>query len=214
MPLHDTTAAGPKGETSVVFVVGLVSQVLGGGGLGVAVRVQRQETERTLLGAELTIGRGDADDTKLWLFALRGYGKLTPKDRDYLALHYGAGLSVLSTGMTTLSAHGASQIAWVNDYWQPYVATGLALSVPIIHGRPFGDMEGRPDEAPGDHPLFVGRATETAPLHTRLYLTLVPGFAVPIGDTGHLLSLDVGLATSINGNNSGFVTLSVADLIH
>lgn len=213
MPLHDTTAAGAQGETSVVFVVGLVTQALGGAGLGVAVRVQRQETERTLLGAELAVGRGEADDTKLWLFALRGYGKLTPRTRDYIAFHYGAGLSVLSTGMTTLSAHGASQVAWINDYWQPYVATGLALSVPIIHGRPFGDMEGRPEYDADDKPLFVGQAAETAPLHTRLYLTLVPGFAVPIGDTGHMLSLDAGLATSINGKNSGFVALSVADLI-
>ena len=196
-----------------MFVVGLVSQVLGGGGLGVAVRVQRQETERTLLGAELTVGRGDADDTKLWLFALRGYGKLTPRTRDYIALHYGAGLSVLSTGMTTLTAHGAPQLAWINDYWQPYLATGLALSVPLVRGRPFGDMEGRPEHDPGEHALFVGRSAETAPLHTRLYLTLVPGFAVPVGDTGHVLSLDAGLATTINGKNSGFVTLSVADLV-
>ncbi len=51
------------------------------------------------------------------------------------------------------------------------------------------------------------------PLRTRLYLTLDPGFAVPLGDTGHLLSLDLGLASAINGKNGGFVTLSAADAI-
>lgn len=212
VPVHDTTAAGTRGETSVILVVGLVSQVLGGGGIGVAVRVQRQETERTLLGAELAIGRGDADDDTLWLFALRGYGKLTPRTHDWTAFHYGAGVTVLSTGMTTLTVHGANQVAWLNDTWEPYLATGLALSIPIIRGRPFGDMERDGDDPPEpDHPFLTN--TSPQPLRTRLYLTLDPGFAVPIGDTGHLLSLDVGMATAINGQNGGFVTLSLGDAV-
>lgn len=212
VPLHDTTAAGPRGETSVVFVVGMVSQVLGGGGIGVAVRLQHQQTDRTLLGGELTVGRGDADDDKLWLFALRGYGKLTPRTHDWAALHYGAGVSVLSTGMTTVTAHAAGQVAWINDYWEPYLGAGLALSVPVIEGRPFGDME-TDNVGPelGGHPLVTD--VEPQPLRTRLYLTLVPGFAVPIGDTGHLLSLDLGMATSINRTKGGFVSLSLADAI-
>ena len=212
VPLHDTTAAGPKGETSVVLVVGLVSQVLGGGGIGVAVRVQHQETSRTLLGGELTIGRGDADDDKLWLFALRGYGKLTPRTHDWSALHYGAGVTVLSTGMTTLTAHAAPQVSWINDYWEPYAAMGLALSVPIIEGTPFGDMERDSGGVElGGNPLVTDVAPQ--PLRTRFYLTLVPGFTVPIGDTGHLLSLDAGMATAINGKNGGFLSLSLADAI-
>jgi hypothetical protein len=211
IPFHETTAAAPKGETSVVFVVGLVSQVLGGGGLGVAVRVQHQQTVRSQLGGELAIGRGDADDDTLWLFALRGYGKLTPRNHDWAALHYGAGVSVLSTGMTTLTAHTAGQVGWINDYWEPYVGAGLALAVPIVKGRAFGDMESDDDAADYDPHRILSNSPQ--PLRTRLYLTFVPGFAVPIGDTGHLLSLDAGMATAITGKNGGFLSLSLADAI-
>lgn len=207
VPFHDTTAAAPKGETSVVVVIGLVSQALGGAGLGAAVRVQRQETDRTLLGAELAVGRGDADADTIWLFALRGYGKLTPRTHDWAALHYGAGISVLSTGMTTLTAHTAGQVSWINDYWEPYLGAGIALAVPVIDGRPFGNMPRDDEPDPPEHVLLPHQPP--APLRTRLYLTVVPGFAVPVSD-GHLLSLDLGLAASTGG---GFYALSAADRV-
>lgn len=212
VPLHDTTAAGPKGETSLVLMLGIVTQALGGGGFGFAVRVQHQQTDRTLIGGELAIGGAEADEAEFWVIALRGYGKLTPRTHDWSALHYGGGVTFLTTGMTTLTAHAAGQVSWINDYWEPYLGIGLALAVPVIAGRPFGDMErGEGDDDYEPHRLTP--ESQPQPLRTRLYLTVVPGFGVPIGDTGHLLSLDAGFATAILGKNGGYLSLSLADSI-
>ncbi|MBA3461228.1 MAG: hypothetical protein H0T46_14790 [Deltaproteobacteria bacterium] len=216
IPLHGTTAADAKGETSVLVIAGFVSQGLGGGGIGLAVRVQHQQTERSALGLELTAGRGDADDTRIWLVALRGYGRGTPRSRDWVAITYGAGVSVLNTGMTTLSAHGGAAVAWINDYWQPYLHAGFALAVPVNQGDSFGDM----DRESADINAF-GRGGEGAMftpaegrgVRPKLYLTLDPGFAVPIGDTGHTLSIDLAIATGIRRDSGGVFSLSVADQI-
>jgi hypothetical protein len=216
IPLHGTTAADPRGETSVLVIAGFVSQALGGAGIGLAVRLQHQQTERTALGVELTAGRGDADDTRLWLVALRGYGRGTPRSRDWVAITYGAGISVLSTGMTTLTAHGGAAIAWINDYWQPYFHGGLALAVPVIQGDSFGDMDREIADINGfdrggGEALFA--PAEGGGVRPRLYLTLDPGFAVPIGDTGHTLSLDLAIATGLRKDSGGVFSLSVADQI-
>jgi hypothetical protein len=216
--MQGTTAAAPRGETSVLIVVGVVSQVLGGGGIGMALRVQHQQTERTALGAELTAGRGEADDTRLWLFALRGYGRLTPRTHDWVAINYGAGISVLSTGMTTLTAHGSGAVAWINDYWQPYLSLGLALAVPLNQGESFGDMERAVADINGFEQRGAGEGGLFAPAETRgvrptLYMTFDPGFAVPIGSTGHTLSLDLSIANRLNGKGEGVFALSAADQI-
>ena len=215
IPLHGTTAAEPRGETSVLVIAGFVSQALGGGGFGLAVRVQHQQTDRTALGLELTAGRGDADDTRLWLVALRGYGRGTPRSRDWVAITYGAGISVLNTGMTTLTAHGGAAVAWINDYWQPFFHAGLALAVPVNQGDSFGDMDRESADINGfergDGALFA--PVESRGVRPKLYLTLDPGFAVPIGDTGHTLSLDLAIATGIRKDSGGLFSLSVADQI-
>src|SRR6185436_15869949 len=78
---------------------------------------------------------------RLWMFGLRAYGKYTPATHDWLALTYGAGFSVLNTGMTTLTAQAASAVSWINDYWEPGFAAGLALAVPVHEGDAFGDMD-------------------------------------------------------------------------
>lgn len=209
IPMHGTTAADPKGETSVLVIAGFVSQALGGSGIGLAVRVQHQRTERTALGVELTAGRGDADDTRLWLVALRGYGRGTPRTHDWVAITYGAGISVLNTGMTTLTAHGGTAVAWINDYWQPYFHAGLALAVPVIQGDSFGDMDRDSFDIDGPE----RGAAETSGVRPMLYLTLDPGFAVPIGDTGHTLSIDLAVATGIRKGSGGVFSLSIADQI-
>jgi hypothetical protein len=216
IPMHGTTAADPKGDTTVVVVIGVVSQVLGGSGIGLAVRVQHQQSDRTALGAELTGGRGDADDRRLWLFAFRAYGKLTPATHDWVALTYGAGLSVLDTGMTTATAHAAAAVSYINDYWEPGFAAGLALAVPFNQGDSFGDM----DRDPHDIDAFGARAEQVllpprrTGVHTRLYLTLDPNFVVPIGSTGHALSLDFSMATGMAKDSGGLFALSLADAIH
>lgn len=213
IPLHGTTAADAKGETSVLVIAGFVSQALGGGGIGLAVRVQHQHTDRTALGLELTAGRGDADDTRLWLVALRGYGRGTPRSRDWVAITYGAGVSVLNTGMTTLSAHGGAAVAWINDYWQPYFHAGVALAVPVTQGDSFGDMDRETADLNGFDRGAMLAPAETSGVRPKLYLTLDPGFAVPIGDTGHTLSLDLVIASGVRRDSGGLFSLSVADQI-
>jgi hypothetical protein len=215
IPMHGTTAADPQGETTVVVVVGVVTQVLGGSGFGMALRVQHQQTERTALGAELTGGRGEADDKRIWLFAIRGYGRFTPATHDWVALGYGAGVSVLNTGMTTLTANATTAVSWINDYWEPGFAAGLALAVPVADGDSFGDM----DRDSADINAFEAHGGQLfAPAHTfgvhpQLYLTLDPNFVVPIGSTGHALSLDFAIATGVTKGSSGLFSLSVADAI-
>lgn len=212
--MHTTTAADPAGETSVLLILGYVTQVLGGGGIGLAVRIEHQATDRTALGVELTGGRGDADSTKLSMLALRGYGRGTPRAHDWVAITYGAGLSILNTGMLTLTAHGGAAVSYPNRYFEPYLATGLALAVPITQGESFGDMDrevaaigGELGEAGTAHPMSASEAPGVRP---NLYLTVDPGFVVPLGDTGHALSLDLGVATGL-ARKGGFVTFSIAD---
>lgn len=198
----------------MLLVVGFVSQVLGGGGFGVAVRVEHQATDRTALGVELTGGRGDADSTKLTMLAVRGYGRGTPQAHDWIAITYGAGVSWLSTGMWTLTAHGGVAASYPNRYFEPYLATGLALAVPVTQGESFGDMDREVPmlgaglgETPTTHAMGASEAPGVRP---NLYLTFDPGFVVPLGDTGHALSLDLGIATGL-ARRGGFVSLSVAD---
>ena len=207
--MHGTTAANPEGETSVLLVLGVVSQVLGGAGLGLAVRLEHQQTAQTALGIELAGGRGEADSRKVTLFALRGYGRGSPRGHDWVAIGYGAGVSFLDTGMTTLTSHGGVAVSYVNDYFEPYLGAGLALAVPLSQGETFGDMDD--DTAimvdPGPPHPISGTPRGVA---TNVYLTIDPGFVVPVGHSGHDLSLDLGFATGL-GRSGAFFTASLAD---
>lgn len=225
VPFHASTAADPIDEVTLTFVVGAVMQGLGGLGIGGAVRLERQETERTAVGAELAIGKLDADGTKLWLFALRGYGQSTPRTRDWAALTYGAGVSVLTSGMVSVQLHGGGAIAHTNDYVVPYLSLGVAASLPIVDGAPFGHLEEDPGvratrerqarEAKGGVPYGPWAPPQPDPVHLRseLYVYGSIGAVVPLGDTGNALSLDVGVAKPIR-EESAFVGLSLADTHH
>ncbi|MFN0252247.1 MAG: hypothetical protein ACKV2T_35560 [Kofleriaceae bacterium] len=225
VPFHASTAAEAVDEVTLSLVVGVAMQGLGGVGLGGAIRVERQDTERTALGAELGIGWIDADGTKLWLFALRGYGKSTPRAHDWVALTYGAGVSVLTSGMVSLQLHAGGAIAHPNDYVVPYLSAGLAASLPIIDGAPFGHLDEGPDvratrerharEAKGDVPYGPWAPKQPDPVHLRseLYVYGSIGTVVPLGDTGNALSLDFGVAKPLR-DDTAFAGLSLADTQH
>jgi hypothetical protein len=224
VPFHASTAAEAKGEVTATLVIGIVMQGLGGAGLGSAIRVEQQQTERTALGGELAIGWIDADGDK-WLFALRGYGQSTPRTHDWSALTYGAGLSVLTTGMVSLQLHGGGAIAHPNDYVVPYLSMGVAASFPIIDGRPFGHLEEDPDtsatrdrqarEAKGGVPYGPWRPPQPdkPELVSELYVYATIGAGVPLGDTGNALSLDFGLAKPLR-DDTAYVGLTLADTQH
>ena len=214
MPFHTTTAADPEGETSALVVIGGAVEGLGGAGIGAALRIQHQYTDRTALGFELGVAYGDADDKKLTMIALRGYGRTTL--RDWTCLTYGAGLTALTTGMVTLGAHAGGAVSYPNDHFVPYTQVGLALAVPIAEGEAFGDMDNEVD--PGPPPQYGVELpphiyTRRRGVRTNLYLTVDPGFVVPIGDSGHALSLDVGIAYGLR-RETGFLSASLADQIH
>lgn len=225
IPFHATTAADPKGETTVSVVFGVATQALGGGGFGLALRMEHQQTDRTSLGVEVTGGKFEADDENLWLFAVRGYGKGTPREHDWTAVTYGAGLSVLTTGMLSLQIHGGGAIAYPNDVLVPYLTTGLAASVPLIYGRPFGHLRdaerhgwARKRRGPllaGAIPFAVKDASEgpPKPLRSEIYFYGGLGFGLSVGDSGNIVSLDFSLAAALR-EDAGYVALSLGDTQH
>jgi hypothetical protein len=191
MAPHAPTAPDDRGTTTAMIIVGTAGEVLGGGGWGVALRVEHQETERTTIGVELTGGRGDRgawDDNTLfrhYLIAARAYGRYARIDE--IALTYGAGLSWMRTGMITGSVHGSFAASYPNDYFVPYASVHLALVTPLRAG----------DEV-GSEP--------TAP-RTSLYLGGSLGGVVPID--AHAPSFDLTLSNNLLGKN-GVITRPVS----
>lgn len=224
MPFHASTAAEPTDEITFSVVAGIVMQPLGGAGFGLALRLEQQQTERTALGGELTMGWVEADDRTFWMFAFRGYGQSTPATHDWVALTYGAGLSVLTTGMISLQLSGGGAVAYPNDYVVPYLSAGLAASLPIIDGAPFGHLDGGTRRGAlranprrriaGAIPFdWQPSSGESEPLKSEFYVYGSIGTAVPLGDTGNALSLDLGMAESLR-DGAPFVALSLADTQH
>ncbi len=193
---HDDTAAAPKGATTGMVIVGFAGQPLSAG-LGIAVRVEHQQTTRTTLGVELTGGSGEGH----WLVAARGYGRGTPRSRDWIAVTYGAGLSYMDTGLVTGGLHGGLATSYVNDHAQPYLATGFALAVPLRQARVAWGGGGCPGCL--EH-------TVTPVLETEVYWYSDAGGAFPVGETGHQLSLDVGVGVPLIGT-TGIFSLSVGE---
>ncbi len=224
--LHSGTAADPKGETTVTVVLGAVSQVLGGTGFGLALRVEHQQTDRTALGIEVAGGRGDADgraeseSVTLATVAVRAYGRFTPRSHDWSALTYGAGATVLTTGMVSITGQAGAAVSYPNEYLVPYLHVGLAGALPVRAGEPFGDMNDDSAASEANTGIFArGLEHMEAPsgrprgVRPNLYLFGDVGLLVQLGDTGHQLSLDLG---AVNGllENGGLVGLSLADRIH
>lgn len=193
MAMHDDTSAAREGATTATLILGIAGELLGGDGIGVAVRVERQATDTTALGGELTAGRGDVSGGELrhlWLVAARAYGRAT--NAEITGAHYGLGLARLSSGMVTGTIFGGVALSYPNDYVAPYAQLGLALAVPFIRGEAFGD----------DHP--PRRAV------TELFTYADVGALGHIGDTGQRLSLDLGAAIGWR-NGATLMALSIAD---
>lgn len=201
---HGDTAAAPVDTTTVMLVVGIASQVFAGS-IGVALRAERQVTTRTTAGLELTGGYGESDvpEGKRWLVGLRGYGRGTPRSRDWVAVTYGAGVSVMDVGLVTVTAHGGAAVSYPNEYAAPFLGTGLALAIPLHQSEGFGVAS---VYAPGvnhspSEPEKVGRT---------LYWYVDGGFVGLFGDSGNRLSLDVGLIVSLFSDH-GLYSISLAD---
>lgn len=197
MARHADTAAAAEGATTATLVVGVAGELLGGDGLGLAVRVERQVTAGTAVGGELTGGwaKADADGEhpRLWLIAGRGYGQAGGRERTWLAGHYGLGLARLSTGMVTATGFAGAAVSYPNDLVAPYLQAGLALVVPLAQGARFGIT--RDDRGP----VVV----------TEVYTYGDVGALGHLGDTGHRLSVDLGIAVGWR-NQGSLLALSAA----
>lgn len=222
---HAATPAEPVGATTAMLVFGFAGEALGGGGVGVALRVEHQTTERTAYGVELAGGRGDEyeheDHTtfRQHLVALRGYGRFTPRDAHAFDFTYGAGLSRITSGLVTGSLSGSVETSYANAYAEPLFAVGLATVVPIAKGdvyyeRPLDVSFGEPPLPHGDFPLFgaaLSAAKRTALVpHADVVLALDAGLVVPLSDTGNRLSLDLGIAYALFTDDT-LLALSAAE---
>jgi hypothetical protein len=137
-----------------------------------------------------------------WL-ALRGYGRTTV--RDWLAATYGGGISILTTGMVTVTAHAGTAVSYPNDHFVPYLAIGFALAVPLAEGKSFGDMDKeRYPPAAVRHRLRARGAPRLHRAARRAHERL---------PSSHDLSLDLGFAYGLR-RNTGFASLSIADQVH
>jgi len=211
LPAHVSTAPGPRGESTVMLVLGFAGEPLGGGGYGLAVRAEHQETDRTTLGLELGAGYGDRGTighakARHYLVAVRGYGRFSP-DLDWVDLTYSAGLSVMRTGLVTATVHAGAGIGYPNRYVVPTLHGGLALAVPLAHGEIYGDGMDVPSLTM-EHAVASSPNPNLTTPTTKLYWYLDPGVVVPIETW--TASVDVGIASPLVGSDDGVISGSVA----
>lgn len=187
--MHADTSAAPRESTTVMLILGTAGTILGGGGWGFALRGEHQITNRTATGLELTAGLGDEartdklhpEETKHKLFAVRGYGRFTPRTHEWIAATYSVGLSVIDTGLVAVTAHGGAAVSYVNDSASPVLHAGFAASLIARDGDSFGDPKKTPES---DVFLFVDTALVGKSEDGRL--TLDAGFASAL-DSGELV---------------------------
>jgi hypothetical protein len=211
-----------EGTTSALVVFGYAGELLGGGGIGVALRVEHQTTEHTVLGVELTGGYGDkVVDAKEQpfhpiLLALRTYGRsaIVAAERDFLTT-YGVGLGVLTTGALIGSVHAGVAIGYPNDLLEPIAALGVAIATPLLRGEPYGVPlfhSTTPAPRHGDMPGFnfdTSGGTSVATPSTELFIGLDLGVVAGIGSSNRL-SFDLGAAVAADAGEL-LVEGSVAD---
>ena len=201
VPFHSTTAPEEQGETTAMLIIGGAGQPLGFG-LGVAIRVEHQTTDRTAVGFDLAVGRNyePYEPEPRWLVGVRGFGRTTPSSRDWVAVTYGAGLSYLDSGNLSASLQLGGAVAATNDTFVPYAALGVAPVLVLRHGRGYGvdaadwgtDDESRPDpDAPRSELFLYGTGGFVGYLADNRRLSLDLGFAHAVREGSPLMSLSL-----------------------
>jgi len=213
MALHDDTAPAPVDATTTTVVIGIADQVLGGGGWGLALRVEHQLRDHTAVGGEVTAGSGDRpgdDPGRIALVAVRGYGQSASPEHDFAAVTYGIGGGWMSTGMLTLNAFAAAAVSWPNGYANPYLQVGVAPVWVVRTGERFGDgqlhvnlcltCERHSPEPTRDEPPLV---------RSDLFWFIDVGLVGVLGDAGARVSADLGGAAAI-GADADVLVMSAA----
>jgi len=210
LPTHAFAMPDDRGTTTAMVVVGIAEQPLGGGGFGMALRVEHQQTDRTTLGIELTGGVQDgkvayADGSlhKVTLLGLRGYGRWAGTDN--LGVAYGVGLTLLNTGALIGQIHGGGLVGADNGTVGTVAQVALALSIPILRGTLYGAQ-----------PLSFNRgAPETptlTPLRTDLWASFDVAGLAALGDHERV-AIDAAIALPLVGDDA-LVGLSFANAVH
>lgn len=204
VPTYATIAPDERGTTTAMIVVGLADQPLGGGGFGMALRVEHQQTDRTTLGVELTGGVQDgkvayADGTlhRSTLLGVRGYGRFAASDN--LGLTYGAGLVYLGTGALVGQLHAGGMFGANNDTFGTVAQVALALATPILHGEPYGSP-----------PWGTGKPV-VEPLRTNVFASFDIAGILSIGNHDRV-ALDAAIALPLVGSDA-LIALSAANAV-
>lgn len=208
--LHDDTAPAPRGATAALVVVGIAGELLGGDGLGAALRVERQVSDRVAVGGELTGGRGDDGERgRLTLVAARGFAQVAPADHDWVGATVSAGVGVLSSGLVSVAGFGGVAVSYPNGYAAPYLQLGLAPVWVVRRGAGFGMVRSHGCLACDDHGPAPAPDGPDAP-RSDVFWTVDVGLVGLLGDTGNRVSLDLGLAAAIRASD-GVLALSLGD---
>lgn len=211
---HGDTEAGVRGAVTAMVIVGVAGQILGGGGAGLALRLEHQQTDRTALGVELTGGSGSDDDrSRYWLGAVRGYGRTQLPTR-YVAATYGLGLSVMDVGLVTLTLHGGGATSYPNQYASPLLGAGFAAALPLRRGRAWGKAAEDFDfcfscSEPQPKPLHRS-SSSGEPVRADVFYYVDLGVATSFGGTANQLSLDIAAMVPLRADE-GVLSLSIAD---
>lgn len=220
MAPHAPTEPNEQGAITAIVAIGYIEQIMGGDGWGIALRIERQQTARTTIGGELTGGRGsegqyeDGTTFHQSLIAVRGYSRTSPSNVNALAISYGAGLSWLRTGAITGTLQTSFIASYPNDHLVPLAALSVALAVPLVHGRAFGEKPmdftmGEPEPRPPADPFTPPPSVYHVP-HADLFFGLDLGLVTPFGRTGNAFSVDAGAAVPLRARDV-LVSVSAAD---
>ncbi|HEY5922728.1 MAG TPA: hypothetical protein VIV11_13705 [Kofleriaceae bacterium] len=209
VPFHATTEPDERGVTSAMLIVGGAGTPLDFG-LGAAVRIEHQATDRTAVGFDLVFGR-TLDPSELdpkTLVGVRGFARTNPTARDWFTVTYGVGLSYLDSGNLTASVHAGGVVAATNETFVPYATLGVAPVFVLKEGRAYARND------VGACIACSAKDEETRPPpeapRSELFLYGGIGFVAFVGGDNRL-SLDLGLAMAMRKYDASVMSVSIAD---
>jgi hypothetical protein len=167
------------------------------------VRVEHQQTDATTVGLEVAAGRGDAEAGRAWLLAARGYGRTAYTDGGYLAVTWGGGVSILTSGLVTVGGHAGAAASYPDDWATPYLSAGLALAAPLRQGWP------RPLPTPTCADCDAASDVRSSDVRADLFVYADLGLVSALGGDAPRLSVDLGVASPVRAYGAGLLSLSV-----
>lgn len=196
---HAGAARESPGTVTVTLAVGVGLATISGG-FGFDLRARYQGFDDVAVGADVGYAWGDGDPNETVdttrILGLRVFTVTNPGGQDTVALAFGAGATLMNTGLRAVSLDGGAVTSGtLADTVEPSLGLAAAIVVPFAQGQPFGR-----------------RGEATLPTTTFYYGANV-GLAIHLGSTNNVLSGETGLllARSISGESATALYLSAAD---